>query len=302
MNHVRLDDRVAIITGAARGLGRAHALGLAARGAAVVVNDLDVGLDGEPGDGSAAAQVVDEIVAAGGTAIANGDTVATPEGGAAVVAQAIDEFGRLDIVVQNAGFLRDSSFAKLAPSDITSVLNVHLEGAFWTIQPAWEHFKEQRFGRIITTSSIAGLVGNFGQANYSAAKMGLVGLTRTLAVEGARYGITANAIAPAARTRMTEEILGDRKDLLDPSLVTPLVTWLASEDCTASGEIFSVGAGRVARIAIMESLGYHDSALDPELLRDHWDEVMSDAGLTEPRTVADEFELIFGAIDQGADQ
>lgn len=302
MNEVRLDGRVAIITGSARGLGRSHALGVAARGAAVVVNDLDVGLDGEPGAGSAAAAVVDEIVAAGGTAIANGDTVATPEGGAAIVEHAIDEFGRLDIVVQNAGFLRDASFAKLAASDITSVINVHLEGAFWTIQPAWEHFKEQRFGRIITTSSIAGLLGNFGQANYSAAKMGLVGLTRTLAVEGARYGITANTISPAARTRMTEEILGDRKDLLDPALVTPLVTWLASEDCSASGEIFSVGAGRVARIAIMESAGYHDSALEPELLRDHWDEIMSDTGFTEPRTVADEFELIFGAIDQGADQ
>lgn len=302
MNQIRLDDRVAIVTGAARGLGRAHAIGLAARGAAVVVNDLDVGLDGEPGDGSAAAAVVDEIVAAGGTAIANGDTVATPDGGAAVVEQAIEEFGRLDIVVQNAGFLRDASFAKLEPSDITSVLNVHLEGAFWTIRPAWEHFKEQRFGRIVTTSSIAGLLGNFGQANYSAAKMGLVGLTRTLAIEGARYGITANTIAPAARTRMTEEILGDRKDLLDPDLVTPLLVWLASDDCSASGEIFSVGAGRVARIAIMESLGYHHSALDPELLRDHWDEVMTDTGLTEPRTVADEFTLIFGAIDQGADQ
>lgn len=296
MEQVGLDGRVAVVTGAGRGLGRAHALALAARGAAVVVNDLGVGLDGRVAATDAAAEVVAEIEAAGGTGVADGGSVATPEGGRSLVETAVGAFGRIDIIVNNAGFLRDATFAKLAPEDVKAVIDVHLAGAFWTVQPAWPHFKEQGYGRIINTSSVAGLLGNFGQANYSAAKMGLVGLTRTLAVEGARNGITANVISPAARTRMTEELLGDRKDRLDPSLVSPLVVWLASEGCTATGEIFSVGAGHVARVVISEGRGHTDAHLTPEALRDSWDAIMRADDLSEPRTVAEEFALMFADL------
>jgi NAD(P)-dependent dehydrogenase (short-subunit alcohol dehydrogenase family) len=215
------DGKVAIITGAGGGLGRQHALLMAARGALVVVNDLGGTVDGSGADASAAQKVVDEIKAAGGEAVANHDSVATPEGGAAIVQAAVDAYGRVDIVVNNAGILRDKSFHNMEPGLMNPVFDVHLKGAFHVTQPAWVRMREQGYGRIVSTSSAAGLFGNFGQTNYGAAKMGLVGFTRVLAVEGAKYNIKANAIAPLALTRMTEDILGGFGEKLDPALVTP---------------------------------------------------------------------------------
>ncbi len=238
-------DQVAIVTGAGTGLGRSHALELASRGAMVVVNDLhDERTDGP----SAAEQVAAEIVELGGLAVANHNSVATPEGGAAIVAAAIEEYGRVDIVINNAGIVRDGSFAKLGVDAITSVLDVHLGAAFYVTQPAFIHMKEQGYGRILFTSSGAGLFGNFGQANYAAAKAGVVGLANVLAIEGARYNIGANVIAPAARTQMNEGLLGDLNDALDPELVTSMAVFLVSSECTLTGEIYSALGGRYARI------------------------------------------------------
>ena len=191
--------------------------------------------------------VVDEIAAAGGEAVADANSVATPDGGAAIVQTAIDAFGRVDIVVNNAGILRDKSFANMNPDLVDPVIDVHLRGAFHVTQPAWQHMREQNYGRIISTSSSTGLFGNFGQANYGAAKMGLVGLTRVLAVEGAKYGIKANVIAPLALTRMTESLLGPLGEKVAPERVSPVVAYLAHETCEATGRVFSVGGGRDRR-------------------------------------------------------
>jgi NAD(P)-dependent dehydrogenase (short-subunit alcohol dehydrogenase family) len=230
MADLGFDGRVAIITGAGGGLGRSHALELARRGALIVVNDLGGSVDGT-GSGTTAAQlVVDEIRAAGGEAVANYDSVATPEGGKAIIQTALDTWGRVDIIVNNAGILRDASFKNMDPDKVDAVIDVHLRGAFNVTQPAWEHMRNQGYGRIVNTSSGAGVFGNFGQANYGAAKMGLVGLTRVLAVEGAKNNIKANAIAPVAKTRMTEDLLGPVADKLLPELVTPVVVFLAHEE------------------------------------------------------------------------
>src|SRR5262245_41481710 len=208
MADLGFDGKVAIITGAGGGLGRSHALDLAKRGALILVNDLGGSVDGTGDSHTAAQKVVDEIVAAGGEAIPNYDSVATPEGGEAIVRAALDKWGRVDIIINNAGILRDASFKNMTPDTLNPVLDVHLRGAFYVTRPAWQVMRDQNYGRIINTSSGAGIFGNFGQTNYGAAKMGLVGFTRVLAVEGAKNNIKANAIAPVARTRMTEELLG----------------------------------------------------------------------------------------------
>ena len=208
MADLGFDGKVVIITGAGGGLGREHALLLAQRGALIVVNDLGGAVDGTGSDKGAAEHVVDEIKAAGGEAVADTNSVATPEGGAAIVQTAIDAFGKVDVVINNAGILRDKSFTGMNPDLMNPVFDVHLKGAFHVSQPAFVRMKEQGYGRIVSTSSAAGIFGNFGQTNYGAAKMGLVGLTRVLAVEGAKYNIKANAIAPLALTRMTENIMG----------------------------------------------------------------------------------------------
>ena len=291
MTDLGFDGKVAIITGAGGGLGRQHALLLASRGALVVVNDLGGAVDGTGSDKGAAERVVEEIRATGGEAVANTSSVSTPEGGAEIVQAAIDSFGRVDIVVNNAGILRDKSFHNMSPDLMNPVLDVHLKGAFHVTQPAWVHMREQGYGRVISTSSAAGIFGNFGQTNYGAAKMGLVGFTRVLAVEGAKYNIKANAIAPLALTRMTEDIMGGLGDKLDPALISPLVTYLAHDDCPVSGQTFSVGGGRVAHVFIGETQGHFDPNLTPESVRDHWATITDPSGYATPNNLAEETAL-----------
>ena len=290
------DGKVAIITGAGGGLGREHALLLASRGALVVVNDLGGAVDGTGSDKGAAERVVDEIRALGGDAVADTNSVATPEGGAAIVAAAVEAFGTVDIVINNAGILRDKAFHNMDESLIAPVLDVHLRGAFNVTAPAFRIMREKGFGRIISTSSAAGIFGNFGQANYGAAKMGLVGFTRVLAVEGARFNIRANAIAPIALTRMTEDLLGDLGKKLEPKYVAPLVTYLSHESCEATGRIFSVGGGRVAEIFIGECTGYTDAELSPESIRDNWSTVCDRDGHVVPAHIGEETKMFVDAL------
>ncbi len=256
MAQIEYEGRVAVVTGAGGGLGRSHALLLASRGAQVVVNDLGGGRDGSGGGSAMADAVVQEIRDAGGEAVANYDGVHTWQGGQAIIGTALEAFGRVDIVINNAGILRDTSFAKLEEAQLDLVLKVHLYGAFHVARAAWPHLREQGYGRIVNTTSGSGLYGNFGQANYSAAKLGLVGLTRTLAIEGAKYGIMANAIAPVAASRMTEDIMPPQLlERLEPAHVSPLVAYLVSEACGETGRVFSVGGGYIARVAILEGEG-----------------------------------------------
>ena len=296
MADLGFDGKVAIITGAGGGLGRQHALLLAKRGALVVINDLGGAVDGSGSDASAAQRVVDEIKALGGEAVADHNSVATAEGGAAIVQTAIDTFGKVDIVVNNAGILRDKSFHNMTPDLVDAVIDVHLKGAFNVTRPAWVHMREQGYGRIVSTSSAAGIFGNFGQANYGAAKMGLVGLTRVLAQEGAKYNIKANAIAPLALTRMTEALLGNLGQSLQPEYISPIVAWLSHEDCDVSGEVYSVGGGRVARVFIGEAEGYFNKNLTLEDVRDNWDKIRDPEGYIIPAGVPDETKMFINAL------
>jgi NAD(P)-dependent dehydrogenase (short-subunit alcohol dehydrogenase family) len=254
---IRFDGRVAIVTGAGGGLGRSHAMLLASRGARVVVNDLGGAIDGTGGSESAAQKVCDEIKAAGGEAIPSYDGVHTPEGAAAIVKTAVQAFGQLDIVINNAGILRDVSIVKMTQDDWDKVLAVHLTGGYNVTKAAWQHMRDKGFGRVVFTTSAAGLYGNFGQANYAAAKLGLVGLCNSLKEEGKKYNILANCIAPVAVTRMTETLpgLGAMANTLKPEFVSPLVAYLSSEACKVSGEVFAVGGGYISRVAIVESAG-----------------------------------------------
>jgi NAD(P)-dependent dehydrogenase (short-subunit alcohol dehydrogenase family) len=256
MSEIRFDDRVAVITGAGGGLGRTYAIEFGKRGGKVVVNDLGGAADGSGGGTSMADQVVKEITEAGGTAVANYDSVATPEGGESIIQTAIDNFGQVDIVVNNAGILRDKSFAKLSQAELEIVLDVHLKGAFFVSQPAFRVMKERNYGRFVHTSSAAGLMGNFGQTNYGAAKMGMVGLSNVLAVEGAKNNIKSNVIAPIARTRLTEDLLGAMAENLTPECVTGLAVYLCSEQCEETHAIYSVGGGRYARLFIGMGKGW----------------------------------------------
>ena len=295
MSDIRFDDRVAVITGAGGGLGRTYALELAKRGAKVVVNDLGGAADGSGGGSSAADAVVKEVEEAGGTAVANYDSVATQEGGEGIIQTAIDNFSKVDIVINNAGILRDKSFAKLSDADLSAVIDVHLKGAFYVSQPAFRVMKSNGYGRFLFTASAAGVFGNFGQTNYGAAKMGLVGLMNVLAVEGARSGIQANTIMPIANTRLTQDILGPIAEKLAPECVTPLVTYLVSEQCELTHELFSVGGGRYARVFVGLVKGWNagpDASVSAEDIASNLDAIRDQAGYTVPASIADEMRII----------
>jgi len=289
------DGRVAIITGAGGALGRSHALELARRGAKVVVNDLGGSVHGEGGAPAAAQQVVDEIVASGGEAVANFDSVTNPQ---SIVQSALDAFGRVDILVNNAGILRDKAFHNMSVEDIDAVLDVHLRGAMALTQLAFKLMREQRYGRIINTTSASGLFGNFGQANYGAAKAGLFGLTRVLAQEGARANIFVNAVAPLARSRMTEGLLGDLTDLLDPKSVTAVVAYLANESCAVNGYVYSVAGGRVARIFMAETRGIVLPSLTPEAVRDNFEAINDLDGYLVPGSLTEALEAVQQALKE----
>jgi NAD(P)-dependent dehydrogenase (short-subunit alcohol dehydrogenase family) len=286
MSELRFDGRVAVVTGAGHGLGRSHALLLGERGAKVVVNDLGGSLDGSGASTGPAAEVVELITKNGGEAVASTDNVATPEGAKAIVQAAVDTFGRVDIVVNNAGILRDKSFAKMSVEEFDTVLAVHLRGSFLVSRAAFPYLKEQAYGRIVNTTSPSGLFGNFGQANYASAKMGLVGFTKTLGIEGARANIKANAIAPVAWTRMTESMLpAEFEAKLAAEHISPLVAYLAHESCETSGEVFSVGGGRVARVFVAEGPGWRTDDITPEAISDNWDAIMTEQPYVQPITL-----------------
>jgi NAD(P)-dependent dehydrogenase (short-subunit alcohol dehydrogenase family) len=294
MADLGFDGKVAIVTGAGGGLGRSHALELARRGARIVVNDLGGTVDGSGGGSEGpAAQAVKEIEALGGEAVANRDSVASAEGGAAIVANAIEAFGRIDIVVNNAGILRDKAFHNMTPDLVDPVIDVHLKGAFNVTRAAWTHFREQNYGRVINTSSNSGLWGNFGQSNYGAAKMGLVGLTKVLAVEGAKYGIKVNAIAPVAFTRMTADLMPGLEDKLKPEYVTPVVVFLAHEDCPVTGDVYSAGGGVVARYFVGLTPGYVNPGHSAEDIRDNLDQIRDETGYIVGTSNNDELRKLF---------
>lgn len=275
-----LDERVVIVTGAGGGLGREYAKSLAAQGAKVVVNDLGGARDGSGAGSATADAVVAEIKESGGEAVANYDSVATPEGAAALVQTAVETFGRVDGVVSNAGILRDSSFVKMTDEQWDAVIRVHLYGGYNVIHQAWPHFREQGFGRIVVATSTSGLYGNFGQANYGAAKMGLVGLINTLAIEGAKQGIVANAVAPLAATRMTEDVAPPEfLAKLPASFVAPVVTNLMSEECTDTGAVFVVGGGQVQRVQLFANAGVRfEGSPSTEEVAARWSEIMDMSG------------------------
>lgn len=271
-----VEGRVVAVTGAGNGLGRQYALLLARSGAKVVVNDLGGTRDGSGAATAAADAVVAEIAEAGGTAVANHDSVAEEAGGAAIVQTALDAFGRIDGVVANAGILRDKAFHKMGTEDWHVVQQVHLYGAYHVARAAWPHFREQQHGRVVVAASTSGVYGNFGQSNYGAAKGGLIGLINTLAIEGARYGVHANAIAPMAATRMTEDIAPpEMLEKLDPAHVAPVVGHLLSDECDETGSVIVAGGGQVHRVRWFQTKGVTFAEVPTiDQVADRWSEIV----------------------------
>lgn len=294
-DQLRYDGRVAVVTGAGSGLGREYARLLASRGAWVLVNNRAAETAGPSGAGPAEL-VAAQIREAGGEAVADNHCVESADAGQAIVDHALHAFGRLDILINNAGGVCDKSFRNMAAETFEHVIGVHLLGAFYLASPAWSVMREQGYGRILNVTSAAGLLGNFGQSNYGAAKMGLVGLTKVLAVEGRKHDIHVNALAPMARTKMTESLL-DEDVHLDPGQVAPVACYLVHEHCPATGEIFSAGGGRLARYFVGLTRGYYQHDLDIESVRDHFDLASSNDDYLEPRAPEEEMAIIVKAAE-----
>ncbi len=297
---IRFDNRVAIVTGAGAGLGRAHALLLASRGARVVVNDPGGAVDGRGGAHTVADQVVAEIRAAGGEAVASYDSVADWESAQRIVATAIDRWGRLDILVNNAGILRDKAFNNMDMADFETVVQVHLTGTVYCTRAAWPVMRAQSYGRVVVTSSTSGSFGNFGQANYGAAKLAVVGLINGLRFEGAKYNILINAISPAALTRMTEGLVNPAvAPYLKPELVSPAVAWLSSEQCDVSGQIILAQAGGFTRLQYFETEGVQfdpDRPVTIEMFAEAFPRISDLANAHPMRTIMGEMENKLRAI------
>ncbi len=293
MSPIDFEGRVAIVTGGGRGIGRDYALALAARGARVVVNDPGVGLDGAGADPGPADQVVEEIRRAGGEARASYDSVATAAGGKALAALAMDTFGSVDVLIHNAGILRDRSFLKMSEAEWDDVISVHLKGAFCVTQPVLRTMKALNFGRIVFTASTSGLYGNFGQANYAAAKMGMVGLMNCLKIEMSKYDIKINTVAPTGDTRMTEKAYPEAIRSKVPSkLNVPLALYLASADNTATGMIFCMKGGWYSRTGVVCGQGVRFDApgeITPEAIRDRFDAICDLEGATPLGSGGDTF-------------
>ncbi len=312
---LRFDDRVAVITGGGGGLGRQYALLLAARGARVVVNDIGGSVIGDGSDSAAASAVVDEIRQAGGRAIADTHSVTSPAGGQAIIDAALETWGRVDIVINNAGIVGDAPFEDMTADRLEPLIDVHLRGAFHVTRPAWKAMREQGYGRILNTCSAAGILGAERMSNYGAAKTGLIGFTRVLAAEGAAHDIKVNAIAPIAYTRMLahsidgaqqpddaaaqavlDDLVGQYLRKLDPALVAPVAAFLTHRDCPVSGEIYTVGGGHVSRFFIGRTRGFYSPGLSIEDVRDHLEEIRDEAGYTVPRGPADEMAELFTTV------
>ncbi len=298
---LRFDGKVVIVTGAGGGLGRSHALAFGARGAKVVVNDLGGSAHGDGKSASAADRVVDEIKSAGGEAVANYDSV---EDGAKIVQTALDAFGRIDIVVNNAGILRDVSFHKMTDAEWDLVYRVHVRGSYAVTRAAWDHMRDQEFGRIVMTASAAGIYGNFGQANYAMAKLGLVGFANTLAVEGRKRNVFVNTIAPIAGSRLTETVLPKEiTDALRPEYVSPLVLWLCHEDCDETGGLFEVGGGYFGKLRWERAAGktYRvGRAISAEDVKSAWSEIRGFEKAEHPATINDSMQPIMENLRRGA--
>ncbi|XP_077572261.1 peroxisomal multifunctional enzyme type 2 [Stigmatopora nigra] len=294
------DGRVVLVTGAGGGLGKEYALAFAERGASVVVNDLGADTKGGGKSSAAADKVVEEIRAKGGKAVANYDSV---EEGEKLVQAALDAFGRIDIVVNNAGILRDRSFVRTSDLDWDLIQRVHLRGSFLVTRAAWNHMKNQKFGRIIMTASAAGIYGNFGQANYSAAKLGLLGLSNTLAIEGRKYNIHCNTIAPVAGSRLTETVMPpDLVAALKPEYVAPMVLWLCHEQCQENGGLFEVGAGWIGKLRWERTQGcitrQKNQPMTPEVVRDQWDKVCDFTDSTKPTSIQESLQSVVSVLSK----
>ena len=302
MSDIRFDGQVAIVTGAGGGLGRCHALELARRGAKVVVNDLGASMDGSGGSSEAADAVVKEIEALGGEAISNGSSVTDDAGVKKMIDDAMDKWGRIDILIANAGILRDKSFSKMTMEDIQLVVDVHLMGSFKPIKAAWDIMKEQNYGRIVVTTSSTGLYGNFGQANYGAAKLGLVGMMNTLKIEGTKNNIKINAVCPVAATRMTEGLMSPEVlEQLKPEYVTPGVMNLVKQEAP-TGMVLSAGAGAFSMAEIVETKGIYvgqGEELTAEAVQAAWDKITDKSVQTHFNMGGEHGQNIFARLAEG---